>query len=173
MRKFVSVAGMTALFCLAVTGGFATTPPAPKSGSATIVIVFKDGHRQSFKLSDIARVEFPAATAEAAPVEANPANSLLPSRGRFLGKWKVGDGSGSNFYITLEDSGDAMRSLGHVHGKWVYVEGEARITWDDAAQDAIRKVGSIYQKFAYGAGKAFTDTPDNVTSAQSPTPHPI
>jgi len=173
MRNFVSVAGLATLFCLAVPGGFATTPPAPKSGQATIVIVFKDGHRQSFNLSDIARVEFPAAPAAATATDSNPAVSLLPSRGRFLGKWEVGDGSGNNFYITLEDSGDAMRSLGHVHGRWVYVEREARITWDDAAEDAIRKVGSTYEKFAYGAGKAFTDTPDNVTSARSTIPHPI
>jgi len=75
MRNFVSVAGLATLFCLAVPGGFATTPPAPKSGQATIVIVFKDGHRQSFNLSDIARVEFPAAPAAAPATDSNPAVS--------------------------------------------------------------------------------------------------
>ena len=171
MRKFVSVAGLATLLCLAVPGGFAKTPPTPKSGQGTIVIVFKDGHRQSFNLSDIARVEFPVAPAAAG--ETAPVNSSLPSRGRFLGKWEVGEGNGDNFYITLQEDGDAMRSLGHVHGRWVYVDGEARVTWDDGAQDAIRKVGSMYQKFAYGSGKSFTDTPDNVTGAHNTTPHPI
>jgi hypothetical protein len=66
-----------------------------------------------------------------------------------------------------------MRSLHELHGRWVYVNGEARITWDDGAQDAIRKVGSGFQKYAYGAGKSFTDTPDNVTKAQNTTPKPI
>ena len=28
----------------------------------------------------------------------------------------------------------------HEHGKWVYVDGEARVTWDDGWQDVIRKV---------------------------------
>jgi hypothetical protein len=96
-----------------------------------------------------------------------------PSRGHFFGKWEVGDGSGSTFYITLQKDGDAKRSLGDVHGKWVYVNGEAQITWDDGAEDAIRRVGSLYQKFAYRAGKSFSDVPDNVTSASNITPKPI
>jgi hypothetical protein len=96
-----------------------------------------------------------------------------PSRGRFLGKWECGDGSGGTFYITLEESGDATRSIGGVHGKWAYVEGEARVTWDDGAEDAIRKVGSRFQKFAYSAGKSFTDEPDNVANAHNTTAHPI
>jgi hypothetical protein len=90
-----------------------------------------------------------------------------------VGKWECGDGNGSNFYITLKESGDALRSIGDVRGRWVYVNGEARVTWDDGAQDAIRKVGSRYQKFAYHQGKSFTDQPDNVTNARLTTPRPI
>jgi hypothetical protein len=171
MRRIVSVAGLAAILCLAVTGGFAKTPPASKSSSGTILIVFKDGHRQSFNLSDIERVEFPAGTA--AGNESAPINPQLPSRGRFLGKWEVGDGMGSTFTITLDENGDAWRSLNHEHGRWVYVNGEARVTWDDGWQDVIRKVGAIYQKFAYKAGRSVTDTPDNVDSARSATQHPI
>lgn len=170
MRTIVRVAGVAAMLCLAVSTGFAKTPPEPRSGSGVIVIVFKDGHRQSFNLSEIARVEFPSETASA---DSGPVNSQWPSRGRYLGKWEVGDGSGNNFYITIEENGDARRSMGDVHGKWVYIEGEARVTWDDGAQDAIRKVGSRFQKFAYASGKSFTDTPDNVTSARNTTPRPI
>lgn len=169
MRKIVGVASLAVLFCLAVPFGFAKTPSTTQSG--TIVIVFKDGHRQSFNLSDIERVEFPVAAGAAA--EKSSANSQLPSRNRFLGKWEVGDGGGGTFTITLEDSGDAWRSRNHEHGRWVYADGEARVTWDDGWQDVIRKVGSIYQKFAYKAGTSVTDTPDNVDSAQSTTPHPI
>lgn len=171
MRNIVRVAGLIATLCLAVPGVFAKTPPASKSGQSAIVIVFKDGHRQSFSLSEIARIEFPGGSD--AVGEAAPGNTLQPSRGRFLGKWEVGDGNGHNFFITLEEDGDAHRSLGDVHGKWVYVDGEARVTWDDGAQDAIRKAGTRFQKFAYGSGKAFTDMPDNVTGAYNTSPHPI
>jgi hypothetical protein len=171
MRLIVSVAGLATMLCLAVPCGFAKTPPAPKCGSGKIVIVFKDGHRQSYNLCDIERVEFPAAAAVAG--ETAPANSQLPSRGRFLGKWEVGEGNGFSFYITLEENGDAWRSLHHEHGKWAYVDGEAQVTWDDGWKDAIRKAGSNYKKFAYGAGKSFTDTPDNVTNANNTAPHPI
>jgi hypothetical protein len=175
MRLIVRVASLAMVVCLAVPGGFAKTPPASKSGSGTIVIVFKDGHRQSFNLSDVDRVEFPAAPVAAAPAAAETGSlkAQSPSRGRFLGKWEVGDGMGGTFTITLEDSGDAWRSLNHEHGKWVYVDGEARVTWADGWQDVIRKVGSIYQKFAYKEGRSVTDTPDNVDSAKSTTPHPI
>ena len=168
MRKTVSFAGLTAILCLAIPTGFAKTPP---KAPATIVIVFKDGHRQTFNLSDVARVEFPLSSDAAA--EAAAVNTILPSRGRFLGKWEVGDGSGGNFFITLHEDGDARRSLGDVHGKWAYVDGEARVTWDDGAQDAIRKVGTKFEKYAYAAGKSFSDTPDNVANARNTSPHPI
>ena len=169
MRKFVSVAGLATLLCLAVTSVFAGAPPASKGGPATIVIVFKDGHRQSFNLSDISRVEFPAAADVAAAT--GPVSSIFPRH--FLGKWEVGDGSGNTFFITLYDDGDARKSIGDRHGKWIYADGEARITWDDGWHDAIRKVGSGYQKRAFGANKSFTDIPDNVTAAQNTMPHPI
>jgi len=168
MRKFVCVAGLATLLCLAVPSGFAGAPPAQKTGPATIVIVFKDGHRQSFNLSDISRVEFPGADVAAATA---PANSTFPRH--LLGEWEVGEGTGYNFFITLYDNGDAKRSLGDVHGKWIYVGGEARVTWDDGAKDAIRKVGSGYQKRAFGSNKSFTDEPDNVADAHNTTPHPI
>jgi hypothetical protein len=165
MRKIVSAASLFAI--LLITAGIGIAAPAPKAAPGTIVIVFKDGHRQSFNLADIERVEFPTAGSE------GTVSSSGPSRGHFFGRWEVGDGSGGTFYITLQESGDAMRSMGNVHGKWAYVNGEAQITWDDGAEDAIRRVGSRYQKFAYKEGKSFTDIPDNVTSASNITPKPI
>jgi hypothetical protein len=173
MRKIACVAGLVVLTLLAVSGGFAQGSKASKSGAGTIVIVFKDGHRQTYNLSDIERVEFPGAAARAASDDSAPAPAGAPPRGHFMGKWEVGDGNGSTFYITLKETGDAYRSLGGVHGKWAYVNGEARVTWDDGAQDAIRKVGGRDQKFAYRAGKAFTDEPDNVTDAHNTSPRPI
>jgi len=141
--------------------------PAATTSSGTMVIVFKDGHKQVINLADVERVEYPVVEV------ATGGGETGPSRGRFFGKWEVGDGSGNNFYITLLENGDALRSIGNVHGKWVYANGEADVTWDDSAQDALRRVGTRYQKFAYGAGKHFTDLPDNVTNARNTTSKPI
>jgi len=169
MMKFVRMSSMAALILLTVPSGFAKGAVAPRSASGSIVIIFKDGHRQSFNLQEIERIEFPGAPAA---VESG-GTVVLPGRGHFFGKWEVGDGSGNNFYITLNEDGGAMRSLGDMRGKWSYIDGEARVTWDDGAQDAIRKVGSKYMKFAYAAGKSFSDTPDNVAGARNTTPRPI
>jgi hypothetical protein len=167
MLKSVGVVGLTVILLLTAAHGLAAPPAASKGAPGTMVIVFKDGHRQSFNLADVERVEFPT-TEQAASIGATG-----PSRGHFLGKWECGDGNGGTFYITLEENGNAMRSMGNVHGKWAYVNGEAQITWDDGAEDAIRKVGPRYQKFAYSAGKSFSNTPANVTNARNTTPKPI
>ena len=171
VRKLIVVAGLSSMLLLAVSGASAKAAPASKSGSGAIVIVFKDGHRQTFNLADIVRVEFPASAS--ASEETGSTNPLAPPRGRFLGKWEVGEGNGDNFIITLKENGDAYRSLGNQRGKWEYVNGEAQVTWDDGAHDAIRKVGSRFQKFAYGSGKSFTDVPDNVADAHNTSPRPI
>lgn len=171
MRKNVVVAGICLLVACTVAGVVARAATPSKSGSGTIVIVFKDGHRQTFNLADIDRVEFPAAPLTAG--SASTANPDAPPRGHYVGKWECGDGNGSTFYITLKENGDAMRSIGDMPGRWEYVNGEAHVTWDDGAQDAIRKIGTHYQKFAYHAGKSFTDQPDNVAGARLTNPRPI
>jgi hypothetical protein len=169
--KFLALA---TVICLTLPFSFAHAATAPKSGHGTLVIVFKDGHRQSYNLSEIERVEFPSSTSSSTASESAPGNSSSPSRAHFLGKWEVGDGSGNTFFITLFDDGAARKTIGSTHGRWVYVDGEAQITWDDGWQDAIRKVGSAYQKFAFSSGKSIkNDTPDNVTSAHNTMPHPI
>ena len=167
MRKIALCAPAFAIALILPVCVFGKTPPQPK-GTGTLVIVFRDGHRQTFNLSEIERVEFPSATETA--TQTNPE---WPSRGRFVGRWVVGDGAGNTFIITLKDDGNAERSLHQIHGTWVWVNGEARVTWDDGAQDAIRKVGSKFQKYAYHAGKSFTDEPDNVTAAENTSPKPI
>jgi len=162
MKSVVRLTCLAALFCLACSLSQVAAHAASKDTSGTIVIVFKDGHRQSFNLSDIDRVEF-AGGASTASVD----SYRVPSRGRFIGKWECGDGSGKNFYITLNENGTAYRSIGDVNGRWEYVDGEARVTWDDGRKDAIRKSGPQYFKFAYSAGKSFTDDPDNVAHARN------
>jgi hypothetical protein len=139
-------------------------------GSGQVVIVFKDGHRQSFNLADVARIEFPGGGVMA---DAGPTPSGAPPRGHFLGKWEVGDGMGGTFAITLNEDGSAWRSLHRIHGRWAYVNGEARVTWDDGALDCIRRVNGQDKKFAYEAGKRFTDEPDNVAEARNTSKGPV
>lgn len=161
MKSFVRLTRLAALLCLIGSLSQVAARAASKDTSGAIVIVFKDGHRQTFNLSDIARVEFTAGASS------DSSDSYrVPSRARFIGKWECGDGQGNNFYITLNEDGTAYRSIGDVRGHWEYVDGEARVTWEDGRQDAIRKSGPQYFKFAYGAGKSFTDDPDNVAHAR-------
>lgn len=164
MRKIVGVACLSAILLLAVPA----RPVTPDAASQrSIVIVFKDGHRQTINMNEIERIEFPGG----AQTGVSSVNN--PSRSRFFGKWQVGDGAGNTFYISLYDDGEAKRTLGSVRGKWEYVDGEAHITWDDGAQDAIRKAGTHFQKYAYHMGKSFTDEPDNVTPARNTNPNPL
>lgn len=127
------------------------------------VIVFKDGHQQNVPVADIARLEFNSA----------PSGSPL-GKNYFVGRWKVGVGEGGGtFFITLQPDGEAHKSMGAGHGTWAFVDGEARISWDDGWHDAIRKIGSKHEKFAYEPGKTFSDPPSNVTDAKNLTAQPI
>jgi len=147
------------------TAAFGETPKRDvKAQDGQIVIVFKNGHQESFPMADIARIEFAGAASTPAP------DSL--GSGHFLGKWKVGEGNGSNFYITLMRNGRATRSLNETHGTWAVVNNEARITWDDDSHDVIRKVGDQYEKAWYPDG-TFSGKPNNVTNAELVESKPI
>jgi hypothetical protein len=145
----------------------AQSAAAPRSGS--LVIVFRDGHRQTLNLAEIQRLEFPG------PVPTGLLSVPGPSRAHFFGKWEVGDGAGSDFTITLREDGTAQRTMhgiAHERGTWQYVNGEAQITWNDGWHDALRKDGPWYRKYAYSEGKTFRDEPDNVTNARNFTQNP-
>jgi hypothetical protein len=152
MRSLFSVCMVLFLLSLAPIGVAA-------DDQNSLVLVFKDGHQQRFSMADIARIEFK--TSE---------NASSLGRGNFLGKWKVGDGMGGHFYITLDPSGEAKKTMGVAHGTWTVVGNEARIKWDDGWHDAIRKVGKQYEKAAFAPEKTFNDQPSNVTDAQNLQP---
>jgi len=187
MRITTKVSWIAATLILAAAGA---TAAAADDHSSTehrqLIVVFKDGHRQSLELGDIARIDFkaPAAIvfkdgrnsisgADVVRVEFETASVSAPGRNHFVGKWQVGLGNGSTFYITLEPTGEAMKSHGSPHGTWIVVNGEARISWDDGWHDAIRKVGAKHEKFAYEPGKTFDDPPANVTAAKNTEVKPI
>lgn len=171
MRKVLLSAALAGLLLFTGEALPASTAHAQKDDTGTVVIVFKDGHRQNVPVSAIAAMEFESPSGVATPI-AIPAQ-FLPSRRYFVGKWRVGQGNGHFFYITLDENGEATKSIGAAHGTWVCVNGEARVTWDDGWHDAIRKVGPVQEKFAYAPGKSFSDDPSNVTEARNTSPQPI
>jgi hypothetical protein len=172
MHKRLAVLCVLALFFLAASVANAKSGSKPQ-GSQAIVIVFKDGHQQSFSMADVSRIEFKGAAATDATASEDVPSTLPLGRGHFLGKWELGEGNGDNFYVTLDASGEATKSIGDVrHGKWTVVNGEARISWDDGSHDAIRKVGAKYEKFWYPDGN-FSGKPNNVTNAVHVEARPI
>jgi len=188
MRKPDKAVWILAILMLAAANGVATAGAASSDDHGSIVIVFKDGHRQNLDVADISRIDFKtpamivfkdghrpsiaAGDVERIEFESTP-NASVPTRNHFVGKWQVGDGNRSTFYITLERDGKARKSLGPPHGTWTVVDGEARISWDDGWHDAIRKVGATYEKRAYEPGRSFGDSPSNVTAARNTEPKPI
>jgi hypothetical protein len=170
MRKAALATAAIGLLLLAAQS-LARAAAASNDDRGTIVIVFKDGHEQRIPVSAIMHMEFKSAAGVATPI-AIPAITL-PGKGHFLGRWVVGDGNGNSFYINLEENGSATKSQGAGHGTWTYVDGEARVSWDDGWHDVIRKVGAKHEKFAYAPGKSFSDSPANVTEAHNTSPRPI
>jgi len=170
MRNQLAVVAFVGILAAGVHGAAKKAASTPLDGQSSIVIIFKDGHQQSFSMLDISRIEFQAVAA-ASSTASVPA--IVPGRDHFLGKWEVGEGNGSHFMITLKADGEAEKTIGAHHGTWVVVDQEARITWDDGWHDAIRKVGTKHEKFAYEPGKSFSDTPANVTNARMASPKPI
>ena len=186
MRNLAKVVCILGCGLLAV-GAFAQ--PVPPEDHGSIVIVYKDGHRQSIDFGDLSRIDFKApvtivfkdgrqqsiASTDIARIDFEDASpsALAAARRHFTGKWEVGEGNGSNFFITLEADGEAKKSIGETHGTWTVVDGEARVSWDDGWHDAIRKVGTKHEKCAYEPGKSFSDSPSNVTEARNTNPKPI
>jgi len=180
MSRLIRVFAVPAILLLGLAAA-----AQPARASETVVLVLKDGHRQSLAMADVARIDFKAPASivykdgrreniagEIDHIEFG-ADSMSPGRSHFIGKWQVGEGNGSNFYITLESDGAARKSIGESHGTWTFVDGEARIAWDDGWHDIIRKVGSKHEKVAFEPNKSFSDPPSNVTAAKNMEPKPI
>ncbi len=179
MRGLIPIIAVPAvLFTLAV----ANVAASPLDDHDPVVIVYKDGHRQTLAAGEIARLDLKApptivykdghreklrGDVDRIEFSESGASATTPGRSHFIGKWEVGEGNGGNFFITLNADGSAKKSIGSPHGTWTLVDGEARITWDDGWHDAIRKRGAQHEKVAYEPGKTFDDAPSNVTVARS------
>jgi hypothetical protein len=188
MRALIHTLGIFGILLVPFAGAVTGPAPSPAGDRGSVVIVFKDGHRQSFAVSEIARIDFAALSvtytdghqekinaAEIARIEfeGSAVGTTAPVRAHFVGKWEVGEGNGGTFYITLDADGTATKTLGASHGTWTLVDGEAHIQWDDGWHDAIRKTGNKHEKRAFAPGKSFDETPSNVTAARNTQPKPI
>ena len=158
MRLLAKIFSLTAILALVAP---AATPKSPKSPAAdegrTMVIVFKDGHQQTYRMDEITRIEF------SSPVAATAMGSA-----HFMGVWRVGMGGGSSetFLIKLKSNGVAEKSTGDDRGgTWSVVGGEARCRWNDGWTDVIRKVGGRWVKDAYEAGRSLDEPPSNTAAA--------
>jgi len=143
-----------ALGILVLAAPWAAPKAAAREEPGSVVITFKDGHQQTFLLADISRIEVTSS-----------AERVSYGQAHFLGQWRVGDGTGRTFTITLMPDGLAHKSQGSMGGLWTVVNGEARIAWDDGWHDFIRKVGNHYEKAAFSPGSDLSGSPNNVTDA--------
>jgi len=163
---------------------------ASKDARGSLVVVFKDGHSQSFSMADIVRIDFGAPAkivfkdghqqslvlADTSRIEfgTSAMSGSFMGKNHFLGKWKVGVGDGGgHFFITLKADGEATKTLGSSHGTWSVVDGEARITWDDGWRDVIRRAGTGHEKVAHEPGTNFSDPSTNVADATRVDAEPI
>lgn len=184
MRGLIRFAARSAILILAILNANASAIDEHDP----VVIVYKDGHRQTLAAGEIARIDLkspPAIVykdghreklrAEIDHIEfaESGASVMTPGRSHFIGKWEVGEGNGEHFFITLNADGTANKSIGPAHGTWTLVDGEARVAWDDGWHDAIRKRGSKHEKVAFEPGRTFDDEPSNVTEARNTQPKPI
>ena len=130
---------------------------ASRDARGTLIVVMKDGRRETIPVAEITKIEFRGADivvsrdgeqksfrmseAQSFEFDTSASTALAPGRNHFVGKWRVGQGPGAgNFYITLEANGEAHKTIGADHGTWTVVDGEARIAWDDGWHDVIRRL---------------------------------
>jgi hypothetical protein len=189
MRKPATAIFFAVLLVVSAIAGSGQTP-ASKDARGSLVVVFRDGHSQSFSMADIVRIDF-GASAKIVFKDGHQQNLVLADTSRiefgafgvagspvgknhFLGKWKVGVGDGGgHFFITLKADGEATKTLGSSHGTWSVVDGEARITWDDGWRDVIRRAGTGHEKVAHEPGTNFSDPSTNVADATRVDAEPI
>ena len=163
MRNVAIVASILGAFLVAVPLSTPQSTSKSQSQRDSLVVVFKNGHEQSFPMSEVARIEF----------RTSPTTVPTAGQGHFLGKWKVGDCRGHYFHITLNRDGTAKKDYGPAPGTWMVVNGEARVSWDDGWHDTIRKTGNRYEKAAFAPDTSNTGDPSCTASAEHTEHQPI
>jgi len=182
LMRFIAIAAILVIAAVAPR-----SYAAPIDERDPVVIVYKDGHRQTLAAGEITRIDLKSPASilykdghreklrgEIDHLEFSESASVsTPGRAHYIGKWEVGEGNGSTFFITLDADGSAKKSIGATHGTWTLVDGEARIAWDDGWHDVIRKRGGKHEKVAYEPGRSYDDAPSNIADARNTQPKPI
>jgi hypothetical protein len=156
---------------------------AQTKAANSITVVYKDNHQQTYTSAEVSRIDLkndvlvvnrtghdeqiPLGKVSRIDIHEAPAD-VANNRSHFIGKWEMGVDSGTqrSFRVTLDRDGQAHKTIGSDHGTWTFVDGNARITWDDGWRDVITQVGSKYEKRAFEPGKPLTGKPSNVTEAR-------
>jgi hypothetical protein len=87
------------------------------------------------------------------------ANTKGPKGWRgFVGEWDCGD-----IVITLKN--DFTASSNKKKGRWKYVDGEARIEWNNGSRNVLRHDGQGFQKLFWPSGVRLDSSPRNVFPA--------
>ncbi len=87
--------------------------------------------------------------------------------GDFEGVWKVKDGSGHPFDITLSADGAAKANRGPgMVGTWKQEGNSAVVTWNTGWTTKITKKDDHYEHTAYGKGQPLNGPPTNSSDAQ-------
>ena len=188
MHRAVTAVLLGIILLVSAIGALAQA--ALRDARGSLVVVMKDGHRQTIPVAEITKIEFKDADivifkdgeqksfrmseTQSLEFDTSASTAFALGRNHFVGKWRVGQGPGAgDFYITLEANGEAHKTIGVDHGTWTVVDGEARVAWDDGWHDVIRKVGTKHEKVAFEPGKSFSEKPNNVTAAVNTSPGPI
>jgi serine/threonine protein kinase len=104
----------------------------------------------------------PAAIAAPSPDISQAKASPAPEEKFFLGKWDCTGG----FVITLNADYTALKTTSRPRGHWQYVNGEARITWEDGIHNTIRRDGDGFQKLFWKAGVSPESPPQHSRPAR-------
>ena len=110
-----------------------------------------------------------SARAEEAPAAAPAAPTDTAS---FVGHWKVQDGKGRDYFITLAADGTAASKWSAAEeqrrnqsGSWVATEGGVLITWNNGWRDAVVTQESGFLKKAYAPKMKVGEEPANTSPA--------
>lgn len=110
-----------------------------------------------------------AVRAEEAAIAAPAAQS---ENSAFTGIWKVQDGKGRDFYITLSADGTAASSWIAVEdqrrnqkGTWALTDGKVVITWSNGWRETVVASEGGFLKSAFAPKQAMEDKPANTSPA--------
>lgn len=113
-----------------------------------------------------------AVTAVRAEEAAIAAPAVQSDNSAFTGIWKVQDGKGRDFYITLAADGSATSTWTveadkrrNQTGAWKVTDGKVVITWDNGWREVVTTSEGGFAKSAFAPKQKLEDKPANTSPA--------